>query len=381
MIDDLKSRLKSVRWLYEINALYKSKVTKERYLRIKEFYKNKPTVQLADFSCKSIKRVLYFGGDEFQDKSGFLQGLADNFEVNYFTKNDGSYGQYSRKSENCKYNNSAQLEHILDELSSLGKTPDLLLMQTWAWSVDVDVLVKLKKKYGFLLANIGMDDRHSYTDNGNWASGTYGLIPALDFVLTCAPECVEWFEKEGLKAFYFPEASHPQFYYPDPTVDKVYDVGFVGAKYGLREEIVSHLKRKGINVTCYGNGWENGRLPLEDTNKFFNQCKVVLGIGTIGHTKDFYALKLRDFDATMAGSVYLTHNNQDLYDLFDVNKEILLANDVDEYYTKVSNILSDPKWQEEMRRGARRRALECHTYTDRFFRLKEIMNGKESSFI
>ncbi|HCE2308377.1 TPA: glycosyltransferase [Vibrio parahaemolyticus] len=376
-----KSSLKKIKVLNRLNALIKSYQFKRRYKMIVRAYENKEPVDLKKLVFKEVNRVYYFGGDEYQDKSGFLQGLKDNFDIRYFSKDDGEYGQYARSYKNCKESNTKRLEEHLEKLSKEGWNPELLLMQTWAWALDVKKLISLKEKYGFLVANIGMDDRHSYTDHGCWDNGTYGLIPALDFALTCAPECVDWFKKEGINAFYFPEASHPQFYYPDPDVDKIYDVGFVGAKYGLREEIVKYLRSKGVKVTCYGNGWENGRLPLEDTNKFFNQCKIVLGIGTIGHTKDFYALKLRDFDATMAGCVYLTHANQDLYELFDVDKEIILAKDTYDYYTKVSNILFDHELQQEIRTSARQRALRSHNYTDRFFMLKEIMSGKKDKFI
>lgn len=361
--------LKKIKFINKLNVFYKSYLTKRQYQRIVSFYEKKNN---CNEKVKSIdvKKVFYFGGDEHQDKSGFLQGLSEVFDVKYFTKEDESYGAYKR-SQLCKKLNSQRLEELFEINARDGFIPDMLLMQTWAWRIDIDALKRIKKEYGCIVVNIGMDDRHSYTDHGNWNEGTYGLIPALDLVLTCAPECVEWFKKEGVDALYFPEASHPDFFYPMLEVEKIYDVGFIGAKYGIREEIVNALIDAGINVQCYGNGWEAGRLDLDKTNLFFNQCKIVLGVGTIGHCSDFYALKLRDFDAAMSGAIYLTHNNTDLHDLFNVNEEMFLANNISDFVVQAKTILSfDENKQKTIRDNVYKTALNKHHYTGRFTNVK-----------
>ena len=365
--------LKKIKIINKINIIYKSYLTKMRYQQIVSYYEKKENIKVSK-TLKNIEKVFYLGGDEHQDKSGFLQGLSEVFDVKYFTKKDGSYGAYKR-SQLCSKLNSQRLEELFEINAKDGFIPDMLLMQTWAWRIDVNVLKRIKKQYGCIIVNIGMDDRHSYTDHGNWDNGTYGLIPALDLVLTCAPECVDWFKKEGVDALYFPEASHPDFFYPMPEVEKIYDVGFIGAKYGVREEIVNALVKAGINVQCYGNGWESGRLDLDKTNLFFNQCEIVLGVGTIGHCSDFYALKLRDFDAAMSGAIYLTHDNQDLHDLFDKDKEMFVAVDIKNFISTAKEILdfsNDEK--NSIRKKVREKALNKHNYKIKFDNLKRHLN-------
>ncbi|WP_282114493.1 glycosyltransferase [Pseudoalteromonas arctica] len=362
-------KLKKNPFLYALNCKFKAYRTKKLYQNIIKYYEKKSIEPFSTLNTRKLDNVFYFGGDEHQDKSGFLQGLSDVFNVKYFTQYDGKYGAYSRTDNNCKRLNSNRLVELFKEYECEGFIPDILLMQTWAWRVDVDTLIQIKRKYKCLIINIGMDDRHSYTDHGNWSQGTFGLIPALDLALTCAPECVEWYKKEGVDALFFPEASHSDFFYP-MNIDRIYEVGFIGAKYGVRAEVVNALKCAGINVKCYGNGWPDGRLPLEDTNKFFNQCKIVLGIGTIGHTRDFYALKLRDFDALMAGSVYLTHKNPDLEMLFNNKKELFLADNVNDFAELATELLEN----EELLKSCRNRAYSIanaeHSYTVRFQMLK-----------
>ena len=212
-----------------------------------------------------------------------------------------------------------------------------------------------------------MDDRHAFYDNGAPENGTFGLIPALDLVLNSAKESVDWYIKENVPALYFPEASSLDFYYP-MNIKKKYDVGFVGAKYGIRAKIVNVLVEAGIDVKAYGDNWENGKLPINETNRFFNECKIILGVGTIGYCEDFFALKLRDFDAPMSGSCYVTHNNKDLYELYDTNKdkEIVLCDNEKDYLHKIRYLLNHPKKLSGVAKLGFNKASHAHTYEKRF---------------
>ena len=105
-----------------------------------------------------------------------------------------------------------------------------------------------------------MDDRHRYLGRKNTARMERHSWPdsLLDLALTAAPECVEWYAKEGCPALFFPEASDPAIFHPMPELPKEHDVSFVGGRYGIREEIVTAIRRAGISVTAYGDGWERG---------------------------------------------------------------------------------------------------------------------------
>src|SRR6185436_19568865 len=154
-------------------------------------------------------------------------------------------------------------------------------------------------------------------------SGTSGLIGALDLACTAAPECVTWYERHNVPAIYLPEASDPELFHP-MGLPKTHDVCFVGARYGLRRKMIEAIERSGVQVKVHGDGWSNGRLKTDAVPELFARSRIVLGCGAILHCEDFYALKMRDFDGPMSGSLYLTHNNQDLHELFMPEKEIVL---------------------------------------------------------
>jgi len=237
----------------------------------------------------------------------------------------------------------------------------------WNLSMPHESLADLRRQ-GIRIVNISMDDRHAFLgwklEDGNW-SGTSGLIGALDLACTAAAECVAWYESRNVPAIYLPEASDPAIFRP-LGLPKSHDVCFVGARYGVRQKMVEALECNQICVQVYGDGWPNGRLPTDAVPELFARTRIVLGCGTILHCEDFYALKMRDFDGPMSGSLYMTHNNRDLHDLFVPEKEIVLFDDLPEMVQKVRYYLNHAEERECIALAGRARALRDHTWKQRF---------------
>lgn len=373
MFQTIKNFIKSnvfTKWAY---ARMQCLMVELQYKIIKAFYKMKKESRVGVPKLKVLNnkpKVLYFGGDELQDKSGFIQALGYYAELSYFTKEDGSYGSYNFGVLNRRKNIDMNKKRLFQILLEMKNPPDILLMQTWEWRIGLETLQEVKKKYPSIkIVNIAMDDRHSYWIYGMKKFGSAGLIPKLDYVFTTSSEAVEWYEKEGCPAFFYPLASDETIFKP-LNIEKKYDIGFVGAKYGIREDIVNKLLQKGINVKAYGSGWESGRLPIEDTNKFYNQCKIVLGISTILGCNNFVSMKLRDFDVPMSGSVYVTNYNEDTAKIFQDNKEVSYYSDVDDCVEKVLFLLDNENKLEEIRQNTLVKALD-NTYKKR---IKTLLN-------
>jgi len=101
----------------------------------------------------------------------------------------------------------------------------------------------------------------------------------------------------------------------------------------------------------------------------------VLGIGTIGHCSDFFSLKLRDFEAPLSGSLYLTHDNPDLYELYEVGKEIVTYRTAEDCADKVAYYLAHPEEAHAIARAGMKRALRDHTFDTRFKQLLGILGS------
>ena len=394
MITKIKKILKKSKTISSINAIMKCKALKKQYQTIINKYKNieqkyslEELLKQKGFTnewSEHLKRkrlnIYFIGTDEFQDKSGFIQDLKKVCNLTYFKKYDSSYGQYSgqlvyNNKKGKKLNTSKVIEDI-EKLIKSNQKPDIVLMQAWGRSFDIDKIKAFKENENLKFINIALDDRLVYTattpKNEKYDYGISGLNSLIDLALVSNPEVVEWYLKEDVPALFFPMASSKEFYYP-MDVQKKFDVGFIGNKYGYREELVNSLIQSGIKVEARGTGWPAGRIKLEDNNKFFNECKIILGIGTVGHCKDFYTQKLRDFDATLSGGVYVTHNNEDLKELFIDGEEIILCNNIDEYILKIKNLLHDEEKRKSISFKAYEKASQYHTYEKRFNKLFDFL--------
>ena len=386
----IKTYLKKMPWFYNLNARIKSRTTKKQYLKMVAYYASKKEIgsfkvllsnRLGD-RLEKLRRldrppnILFLGTDEMQDRSGTIQALERMGNLTYFTQADKSYGQnYPGPLKERARANSKRLLEMVQQLSAEGNPPDILIAQTWGSLIDGAVLSKIRNDYGTVIINIAMDDRHQYRGvkiNSTW-SGTSALIPHIDLALTAAPECVAWYLKEGCPALFFPEASDPDIFYPMPELPKTHDVCFVGGCYGIRKKIVEAIEIRGIKVAAYGNGWPNGRIAIEKVPELFAQSRIILGIGTIGHCTDFYSLKMRDFDAPMSGSFYLTHYNPDLENLFVIGKEIETYRTPKECAEEVVYYLNHPEKAEAIGRAGRLLAEREHTSERRFSGLLEFL--------
>lgn len=135
---------------------------------------------------------------------------------------------------------------------------------------------------------------------------------------------------------------------------------------GANREFVTPGGRPGEHLRKWLGG---GRIATEDVPALFAQSKIVLGVGTIGHCDDFYALKLRDFDAPMSGSCYLTHDNRDLHGLYDIGTEIATYSTMDDCVKQVRSLLADDSRRESIAGAGRARAIREHTWDRRFSEL------------
>jgi spore maturation protein CgeB len=372
---NFKARIRKLTWLYRANARLKCWQTKRSYRATLKRYAGMTLhsseasltklYQTAWHEARHRPRVFFMGTDEQQDKSGFLQALQRVAEVQVFTRDDGGWGQNDPAAyEVRRPRNTRRLWELVSELSARGWIPDLLITQTWGCLVEPEMFTRIRNAFGTVVINIAMDDRHQYWGrrvNGEW-DGTFPLIPHLDITLTAAPEAVDWYRKEGGAALFFPEASDPEVFHPMPDLPKLHDVSFVGSRYGIREKVVTALRKAGIRVTAYGSGWDNGRISTEEVPRLFAQSKIVLGVSAIGHCPDFVGLKLRDFDAPMSGSCYLTQHNDDLQGLYDIGREVDTYRSVAECVERASYLLAHDSGREAVAVAGRERALRDHTW-------------------
>jgi len=177
---------------------------------------------------------------------------------------------------------------------------------------------------------------------------------------------------EGFKNVFLSQWGCNHHIYKNLNLPKKYDVCFVGRCYGEREGFVETLRKRGINLATFGEGWgEGGRVTQSDLVKIFNQSKIILNISFSWRDSGVFCVKGRDFEAVGCGSLLLTKDTKEIAEYFIPGKEIATYRDVDDATEKIKYYLANEGEREEIAKRGYERVLRDHTYEKRFSDLFE----------
>lgn len=301
-------------------------------------------------------RIVWIGTHRDQDYSGFVQALERRGRLTLFAAFPGGYGQAfpgpALTPDEARGANGAAFEALWAKAGPF----DVVIGQMLGDYFPLEPL-RAARRRGAVVINIAMDDRlpELWPLYGGPSAGAVGLSDGTDLVLTTAPECAPRYFAHGCPALYWPLGSDPDIFKPER--EKVHDVVFVGTRYGIRGRMVEALRRAGLRVDAFGPGWAGGSLDWRSMAQVFSRSKIILGFGAIAHSDRIFTLKLRDFDATMAGAAYLTHRNPDLLAIFEEGREIHCFADAREAVRKAQELLRNPRLLVETGRAGRAKAL------------------------
>jgi spore maturation protein CgeB len=86
-----------------------------------------------------------------------------------------------------------------------------------------------------------------------------------------------------------------------------------------------------------------------------------------------YASNMRLYEATGLGTCLLTDEQPDLQEIFEIDREIVTYNSVDECVEKVKWLLENPQEREAIAKAGQARTLKDHTFDQRAIQLDEII--------
>lgn len=253
----------------------------------------------------------------------------------------------------------------------------------------------------------------------NWycnASYQFDLVrdiaPAYSHCLVPEESRLEDYRAVGARPIYCQEAANPNWYKPY-DLPRDYDITFVGAAYGDRPDYLRALLDAGLDAHAWGPGWSElallpatiarsrrplgqlkrrllgrplhppvlrrpRRLPrsacgglLSDNEmvKMFSRSRISLGFSSVGDTAFSTAairqVRLRDFEAPMAGAFYMLEYLAEIEEFFKPGKEIVCFESPDELVEKARYYLHHEEEREAIRRAGHERALRDHTWQKR----------------
>jgi spore maturation protein CgeB len=308
-------------------------------------------------------RVVVFGTSEWE-ASGLWQSLGDMAEVTFFEYR----APYARPElYNDEYRNRLA-QRFLEFLDARDEpATDCVFFYASAEHIDLALLDELHGRRMWTVV-LALDDKHQFSRPADPATGIAlqrRLASRCDLYWTTWRLGAELVLADGGTPWYAPEAADPRVHRPLAR-ELDLDVVFIGQAYGGRGRLVKYLRRRGFRVAAHGAGWPGGPVTTEESIELYSRARVVLGFGGVGHMDRVKHLKGRDFEVPMCGALYLTNYNPELADHFRIGSEILCHGSAEECAELVHWAGRYPGDAAAVRRAARQRCLEEHTWTARF---------------
>ncbi len=125
--------------------------------------------------------------------------------------------------------------------------------------------------------------------------------------------------------------------------------------------------RDGIKIPASQVG---GILSDEEMIRMYSRSKINLGFSTCGTLNEYEErivhIRLRDFEVPMSGGFYMVEYMKELEQFFEIGKEIVCYEGVDDMVEKIQFYLKHEQERKAIARAGRERCLQDHTWQKRF---------------
>ena len=183
--------------------------------------------------------------------------------------------------------------------------------------------------------------------------------------------------EEGFNNVLLSQWACNHFLYRNLNLPRIYDVSFVGRCYGERQNFIDILKKRGINIATFGQGWENdSRISQADMIKIYNQSKISLNISFASKSNKIQ-IKGRDFEASGCGSLLITKDAEEIAKYFTPGEEIITYKDANDAAEKIKYYLKNEDERERIAQKGYERVMREHTYERRFSEIFDFAQNIE----
>jgi spore maturation protein CgeB len=246
--------------------------------------------------------------------------------------------------------------------------PDVIFCVLMSYEVWLETLDLIRSRSPAAVVNWGTDDSWKFSQFSRY------LADHVDLHVTTHAASMSKAEKFGINNIMVSQwaAASSRLAEPLPSRACDYDVSFVGAAYGNRRARVKAMARRGIDVTCFGHGWERGPVGSKDIDQVYRSSRVSLNFADSGLQLLGISLarsrqvKARTFEVPGAGGFLLTEESQSLAQYFSIGTEMITYHDDDEIAEKIRYFLNHPDERDVIARAGHQRVRRDHLYEARF---------------
>ncbi|MEW6162048.1 MAG: glycosyltransferase [Nitrospirota bacterium] len=206
-----------------------------------------------------------------------------------------------------------------------------------------------------------------------------------DYYFTNSKGTIKDYYANNIKnVFYLPVGCYPPVHRKLMNEDNRYDVCFAGDWHHVREEILSSLAQD-FDVSIFGpwkkkinknshltkNVVRDGFFSPEEMVNIFNQSKIILNIHTWLGKWD-YGINPRIFEANGCGAFQVSDYKEEIPELYEPEREIVLYKNTGELREKISFFLTHDKERIDIAEKGLLKTLRYHTYEQRLREMFQI---------
>ncbi len=304
---------------------------------------------------------------------------------------------YLSLDETIKLNNK---EYLNEEIINLAKKNkyDLVFFFLFKDEIFESTLNLLKNDLSIPTLAWMADD--------HWRFETYSKYWAnyFSFVVTTDINSLHKYKKNKLDNVILSQWACNHYNYKPVIKNNNYEVTFVGMAHGSRKKKIKNLNK--INkIDCWGSGWDNGKLTFEKMIEVYSNSQINLNFSEssfqknfktfvkiflsktttnsyeVNNLKLFYAnlvnffkksknqIKGRVFEVPGCGGFLLTENCPNLDNYFELDKEIVVFDSLDEANDKIKFYKKNLDKIKNISKNGYQRVINEHTYEKRFLNI------------
>jgi spore maturation protein CgeB len=212
----------------------------------------------------------------------------------------------------------------------------------------------------------------SWTTDDSWKYQEVSRFIGIAYhaMTTTYAECVTKYHQDGTPNVLLTQwaANYEMLQEPLPTSQCRYQVSFVGAAHGDRKQRISELKSQGIEVTCFGHGWDNGSVTAEEIPQIVRESVISLNFANA--YKGQNQVKARTFEVPGAGGFLLTESASGLERAYIPDKEIAVFYSTEDLVKKIKYFVENSIQRDTIAQAGFIKTKQEHIYD---IRIQEML--------
>ncbi|MDQ7839617.1 MAG: glycosyltransferase [bacterium] len=226
-----------------------------------------------------------------------------------------------------------------------------------------------------ILRGSGIAATVNWATDDSWKYSQFSRLvaPAFHAFTTTCPDAYSSYQRDGISHVLLTQwAANAAGLRPPLSAGEChFSVSFVGTAYGKRRTWVDALRRRGIDVACFGHGWPHGPVAAEDIPRIIHSSVISLNFANSGRPWQGILsplasqIKARMFEVPGAGGFLLTEWANGMEQYYEGEREVAVFRDLEEMENKIRHYLAHPAQRDAIAWAGYERTRAVHTYDQR----------------